>query len=105
MAANTPQRRTVRPLPKGSASKRRTRGASAATLTNATTKPTTKLDALISALRAPKDATLAQLMALTGWQMHSVRGVMSGALKKKRGLAITSSKRGDERVYRIESSK
>jgi len=42
-------------------------------------------------------------MALTGWQMHSVRGVMSGALKKKRGLAIVSSKTGEERVYRIES--
>lgn len=105
MAANTPKRRTIRPNAKGGAGKSQTTGASAAKQTKANQKPTTKLDALISALRAPKGATLTQLMALTGWQMHSVHGVMSGALKKKRGLAITSSKCGDERVYRIGSHK
>lgn len=65
----------------------------------------TKLDAVIAALRAPKGATLAQLTSLTGWQVHSVRGAMSGALKKQRGLAIGSTKTGKERVYRIESGK
>lgn len=65
----------------------------------------TKLEAVIAALSAPKGATLAQLMTLTGWQMHSVRGAMSGALKKQRGLKIVSSKPGRERIYRIESGR
>jgi hypothetical protein len=62
-----------------------------------------KLDQVITALRAPKGATIAALMKLTGWQAHSVRGAMSGALKKTRGLSIVSEKRDDERVYRIEA--
>jgi len=63
--------------------------------------PSSKLDQIVSALRAPKGATIAQLVTLTGWQAHSVRGAMSGALKKQRGLNITSTKSGDERVYKI----
>ena len=63
--------------------------------------PSSKLDQIISALRAPKGATIAQLVTLTGWQAHSVRGAMSGALKKGRGFKITSTKSGDERVYKI----
>lgn len=68
-------------------------------------KSKTKLDALITALRAPKGATLAQLTGLTGWQAHSVRGAMSGAIKKQRGLSIVSTKAGKERIYRIEAGK
>ncbi|MES1158835.1 MAG: DUF3489 domain-containing protein [Terricaulis silvestris] len=63
--------------------------------------PSSKLDKIVSALRAPKGATMAQLVTLTGWQPHSVRGAMSGALKKQRGFTITSTKSGDERVYKI----
>jgi hypothetical protein len=38
----------------------------------------------------------------TGWQKHSVRGLLSGTLKKKMGLAVTSQKvTGRGRVYRI----
>jgi hypothetical protein len=40
-------------------------------------------------------------MTITGWQMHSVRGAIAGALKKKRGLPVTSAKVARERVYRI----
>lgn len=64
-----------------------------------------KLDQIASALRAPKGATISDLMELTGWQAHSVRGAIAGALKRDRGLAITSSKLGAERIYRIESGK
>jgi hypothetical protein len=39
----------------------------------------------------------------TGWQQHSVRGVIAGALKKKLGLAVTSKKAEDgERRYWIQ---
>lgn len=68
-------------------------------------KGKSKLDDMIEALREPKGATLAQLMSLTGWQIHSVRGAMSGALKKRRGLSIISTKPGSERIYRIENRK
>ena len=42
-------------------------------------------------------------MTLTGWQMHSVRGAIAGALKNKRGLPIVSAKVDGERRYRIET--
>jgi hypothetical protein len=40
----------------------------------------------------------------TGWQAHSVRGFLSGTLKKKMGLRIDSAKLADgERTYRVAS--
>lgn len=45
-------------------------------------------------------ATIADMVAATGWQQHSVRGAMAGALKKKRGLVITSDKIDGLRRYR-----
>jgi hypothetical protein len=57
---------------------------------------------LIEMLRRPEGATIAQIMAATGWQAHTCRGAFAGALKKKRGLIVTSEKRdGGERVYHI----
>lgn len=42
-------------------------------------------------------------MEATGWRAHSVRGAMSGALKKKLGLTIVSEVvEGRGRVYRIQ---
>ena len=43
---------------------------------------TSKLDQMIAALRAPKGASISDLMSLTGWQMHSVRGAIARALRK-----------------------
>lgn len=62
---------------------------------------TSKLDQIVRALRTPKGATLGDLVDLTGWQMHSVRGAIAGALKRKRGLIVLSEKHNGERVYRI----
>ena len=57
---------------------------------------------LIDMLRRPEGATIAQIMAATGWQAHTCRGAFAGALKKKRGLTVTSEKLdGGERVYRL----
>ena len=59
---------------------------------------------LIAMLRRPEGATIAQVIEATGWQPHTVRGAISGALKKKRGLEVTSEKtEAGERVYRIAS--
>ncbi|MBZ5623510.1 MAG: tyrosine-type recombinase/integrase [Acidobacteriia bacterium] len=47
-------------------------------------------------------ATLKEIMKATGWQPHSVRGFISGALGKKMGLTVESFKNAtDERAYRI----
>lgn len=65
-------------------------------------KPGSKLDALITALRRPDGATIADLAEATGWQAHSVRGAISGNLKKKLMLEVTSDVvEGRGRVYRI----
>ena len=53
-------------------------------------------------LTRPKGATIPQMMEQTGWQQHTVRGTLAGALKKRLGLTIESDKaEGKERVYRI----
>jgi hypothetical protein len=62
----------------------------------------TKLGMLIAALRRKKGATIDDLMEATGWQAHSVRGAISGALKKKLKLKVASEVvEGRGRVYRI----
>ena len=62
----------------------------------------TKQAMLIALLQAPDGVTMDTIMAATGWLSHTVRGAMSGALGKKLGLVVTSTKEGDgARVYRI----
>lgn len=62
----------------------------------------TKQAALIAMLRAPEGATLDEIVAALGWQKHTARGAMSGALKKRLGLTITSEQEPERgRVYRI----
>jgi hypothetical protein len=54
-------------------------------------------------LRRPKGATLTELAKVTGWQNHSIRGFLSGAVGKKMGLSVESAKREDgERVYSLK---
>jgi len=63
----------------------------------------TKQQVMIDLLRRPEGATIEEIANATEWQSHTVRGAMSGALKKKLGLAITSEKVEERgRVYRIE---
>ena len=52
-------------------------------------------------LRRPEGVTVDEVMAATGWQPHTVRGVFSGALKKKLGLIVTSTREERGRVYRV----
>jgi hypothetical protein len=63
--------------------------------------PGGKLGAMVALLRTPQGATIEALVAATGWQAHSVRGAMSGALKKKHGMTILSDKTAAGRIYRI----
>lgn len=62
----------------------------------------TKVKELEALLRRPEGATIEQLVSALDWQPHSVRGAISGSLKKKRGLMIVGKKaEGEKRVYRI----
>ena len=62
----------------------------------------TKQANLIAMLRGVAGATIAEIVAATGWQPHTVRGAISGALKKKLNLTIVSEKTENRgRVYRI----
>jgi hypothetical protein len=65
------------------------------------TRENSKQAAVVAMLQRPEGATIAQICAFTGWQVHTVRGTFAGAFKKNFGLTITSEKRpGNERVYR-----
>ena len=61
----------------------------------------TKAEAVITLLKAKRGATITELMQATGWQAHSVRGAIAGAIKKRFGLVVISEKVDGERVYRI----
>jgi transposase len=62
----------------------------------------TKQEQLIAMLRRKDGATVEDVVRAFGWQAHTVRGAISGALKKKLKLKIVSEKvEGRGRVYRI----
>lgn len=65
-------------------------------------RPGTKLAGLIDALRQPGGATVNQIMVTTQWQAHTVRGAISGMVRKKLGYNVVSEKGADgDRLYRI----
>jgi hypothetical protein len=67
-----------------------------------TIRPGTKLADLVNSLCQPGGATVNQIMAATQWQAHTVRGAISGMVKKKLGYNVVSEKGADgDRLYRI----
>jgi hypothetical protein len=82
-------------------------------------KPTprtgTKQARMIEMLRRPGGATVEQIAEVTGWQKHTIRGAISGALKRKLGLTVEATRsrevgpnmtgaKGSTTVYRITGS-
>jgi len=62
----------------------------------------TKQAILIEMLQRPDGATIPELVKAVRWQVHSIRGAMSGALKRKLGLTIEGQNVGARgRTYRI----
>ena len=70
---------------------------------------------MIDMLKRPEGATVEQIAAATGWQHHTIRGAISGALKKKLGLTVEATRtrevgpnktgaKGSSTVYRIIGS-
>lgn len=65
----------------------------------------TKQAQIIAMLQRPEGATVAEIVESTGWLAHSARGLISGALKKKLGLSITTEKvEGRGTVYQLQPS-
>ncbi len=62
---------------------------------------TGKIAILVDLLRKPDGASIDAMMAATGWQAHSVRGAISGSIKKTLGIAVISGKVDGVRTYRI----
>ncbi|HXF87899.1 MAG TPA: DUF3489 domain-containing protein [Xanthobacteraceae bacterium] len=66
------------------------------------TRDNSKQAQLIAMLKRSEGATIDEIVDAFGWQAHTVRGAIAGALKKKLGLDVTSEKvDGRGRVYRI----
>ena len=66
------------------------------------TREGSKKAIVLGLLRQPNGATLTEIMKATDWQKHSVRGFISGALGKKMGLIVESTKNETgERSYRL----
>jgi hypothetical protein len=75
----------------------------------------TKQALMVELLKRPEGATVEQIAAATGWQHHTIRGAISGALKKKLGLTVEATRtrevgpnqtgaKGSSTVYRITGS-
>jgi len=68
-------------------------------------KVTSKAAKVVEMLKADGGVTVSEIMAATNWQAHSVRGFLSGTVKKKQGLAIEKGRAADGALtYRIVSS-
>ncbi|MGL4263679.1 MAG: DUF3489 domain-containing protein, partial [Afipia sp.] len=64
-------------------------------------RASSKLTTVLAMLRAPGGTTVADIMKATGWQQHSVRGFLTGVVRKRLKLDLASDKADGERRYRI----
>jgi hypothetical protein len=84
-----------------SATKTRSKVKRAKPIVHHNTRAKSKQAAVVALLNRPQGATIAALIAATGWQSHSVRGFLAGVVRKKLGLTVQSEKTDGERVYRV----
>jgi hypothetical protein len=90
---------------KASSAKPRRRPSEALATEQQSATPKGKLGRVVALLGGRTGASIEELGQATGWQAHSVRGAISGALKKKYGLAILSENIDGTRRYRLASRK
>jgi hypothetical protein len=84
--------RTATPAKKGKAAKRKARVTQTAPAEKPTPRTGTKQAQMIEMLKRPEGATVEQIAEATGWQHHTIRGAISGALKKKLGLTVEATR-------------
>lgn len=75
-----------------------------AVIPNSSKAATGKIAILVGLLQQSGGTTIEAMMAATGWQAHSVRGAISGSIKKALGIAVISEKIDGVRTYRIEAA-
>ncbi len=67
----------------------------------APTAPQSKQAIILDLLKHPQGATVEELMQATGWQRHSVYGTLSGVVKKRMGLPVSTAREARGLVYRL----
>lgn len=68
-------------------------------------KKSTKAKTILDLLRSKTGASIEDMTKATGWQSHSVRGFLSGTVKKRMGLTVDNEPDKDGvRRYRIASA-
>jgi hypothetical protein len=107
-----PEPATESATPAKRRAKAKAKPAKAAPAEKPTPRTGTKQAQMIELLKRPEGATVEQIVAATGWQHHTIRGAISGALKKKLGLTVEATRtrevgpnktgaKGSATVYRI----
>jgi hypothetical protein len=107
--------RAAAPAKKGKAAKGKAKVTKAVSADKPSPRPGTKQAQMIEMLKRPEGATVEQIAQATGWQHHTIRGAISGALKKKLGLTVEATRtrevgpnktgaKGSSSVYRITGS-
>ena len=74
------------------------------TITANAARPGTKSAVIMHLLSRDNGATVKELAAAADWQEHSIRGFMSGTLKKKHGLEVTSQIVDGKRRYNVSNT-
>jgi hypothetical protein len=57
---------------------------------------------ILGLLRRPDGASLKELMKVTGWLAHSVRGFLSGTISRKTNILVPAKNKHGERRYPVQ---
>jgi Protein of unknown function (DUF3489) len=116
MPAPAADAREAKPAGRRARAKAKAMPGNAASAGRPTPRAGTKQALMIELLKRPEGATVEQIATATGWQKHTIRGAISGALKKKLGLTVEATRtrevgankvgaKGSSTVYRILGSR
>ncbi len=91
----------MKPATSKTPTKPKTKAAIVVVKTSTASIKTSKTEQVLTLLRGKTGASVNQIMQLTGWQAHSVRGFISGTIKKKLGLMLEVQVRDGIRHYQV----